>query len=75
MLAYVLVSLKKKAEAEVYDDLKAIKEVKVVHMLFGEWDLIAKIDAKSPDALSTIVLEKIRTIPEVEMTSTLIVAK
>jgi DNA-binding Lrp family transcriptional regulator len=75
MLAYVLVSLKKQAEQEVYDRLKAMKEIKVVHMLYGEWDFIVKVESPNIEAITTFTIERIRSMPEVEMTSTLIVAK
>ncbi|MFH0979154.1 MAG: Lrp/AsnC ligand binding domain-containing protein [Candidatus Woesearchaeota archaeon] len=75
MLAYVLISLKKQAEAEVFDRLKDMKEIKVVHMLYGEWDFIVKIDAPNIESITTFTIEKLRSMPEVEMTSTLIVAK
>jgi DNA-binding Lrp family transcriptional regulator len=75
MLAYVLISLKKQAEQEVFDRLKELKEIKVVHMLYGEWDFIVNVDAPNIEAITTFTMEKIRSMPEVEMTSTLIVAK
>lgn len=75
MLAYVLVSLKKPREDEVLEKLRNLEGAKEVHLLFGEWDFVVKIESESSDALSTLVLEKIRPIPEVEMTSTLIVAR
>jgi DNA-binding Lrp family transcriptional regulator len=75
MLAYVLISLKKQNTEEVLERLKQMKEVKVVHMLFGEWDFIAKVEMPNIEALTTFTIEKIRSMPEVEMTSTLIVAK
>jgi DNA-binding Lrp family transcriptional regulator len=75
MLAYVLISVRETVETQVFDKLSRMHQVKEVHMLFGEWDFIAKVSAKSTDALSTFVVEKIRSMPEVEMTSTLIVAR
>jgi DNA-binding Lrp family transcriptional regulator len=75
MLAYVLISLKKQNTDDVFEKLKGMKEIKDVHMLFGEWDFIAKLEMQTIEALTTFTLEKIRSIPEVEMTSTLIVAK
>ncbi len=75
MMAYVLISLKKQNADEVFDKLKKMKEIKVVHMLFGEWDFITKIEMPTIEALTTFTIENIRVMPEVEMTSTLIVAK
>ncbi|MFC2134627.1 Lrp/AsnC family transcriptional regulator [Bacteroidota bacterium] len=75
MFAYVLVSLLECDEQEVLDKLLSYKEIKETHILFGEWDLIAKIEAKSPEAAGTFVMDKIRSLPDVKITSTLIVAK
>ena len=75
MLAYVLISLQEAKEREILDEITEYDEVKEAHVLFGEWDIIAKVEVANPDALGTFVMEKIRTISEVKVTSTLIVAK
>ena len=75
MIAYVLVSLKHSDEKEVQEKLQKHKEVIDVHILFGEWDLMVKIDVSSPEELGTFVMEKIRSMPDARLTSTLIVAK
>ncbi len=75
MLAYLLISLQEAKEREVLDEITKHKEVKEAHILFGEWDIIAKVEVENSDALGTFIMEKIRTIPEVKVTSTLIVAK
>ena len=74
MKAYVLISLSGNGEREMLDDLRAMKEVSNVYLLFGEWDIIAEVNAENPDALATFVIDKIRTNPEVKLTSSLIVA-
>ncbi|MBR9703577.1 Lrp/AsnC family transcriptional regulator, partial [Candidatus Woesearchaeota archaeon] len=51
------------------------KEVVEAHILFGEWDLIAKLQAETPEAAATFVMENIRQLDDVKLTSTLIVAK
>ncbi|NQV09280.1 Lrp/AsnC ligand binding domain-containing protein [Candidatus Woesearchaeota archaeon] len=75
MFGYVLVSLKKTAEQNIYDDLKEMKEVKEVNILFGEWDLIVKLEIESAEELGSFVMSNIRNLPEVNLTSTMIVAK
>ena len=75
MIAFILISLRECDESEVKDKLNAMKEVKEVHILFGEWDLIAKLEIENADALATFVMKKIRTIPEIKITSTMIAAK
>jgi DNA-binding Lrp family transcriptional regulator len=75
MLAYVLIGLQECDEKEVLDKLLSHKQIEEAHILFGEWDIIAKIKAETPEAAGTFVMEKIRSLPDVNMTSTLIVAK
>ena len=75
MLAYVQVSLNKRNERDVYDKLINMPEVKEAHILFGEWDIIALLDMDSPEHLGSFVMENIRSLPGVNLTSTMIVAK
>ncbi|MBU1201851.1 MAG: Lrp/AsnC ligand binding domain-containing protein [Nanoarchaeota archaeon] len=75
MIAYVLISLLDRDEREILDKLLSYKKVLEAHILFGEWDIIAKIEAKTPEEAGTFVMEKIRSLPNVKITSTLIVAR
>ena len=74
MKAYILISLNEKKEREILENLKGMTEVNNACLLFGEWDIIAEITVKNPDALATFVIDKIRSNPEVKLTSSLIVA-
>lgn len=58
-------------EMEVYDKISKIKYVVEIHPLFGEYDLIVKIDVKDFSELGKIVIEKLRTIEGVIDTKTL----
>lgn len=75
MFAYVQIALENADENEVKDHLKGFPEVKDVHILFGEWDLMAKLEVESPEQLAMFVMENIRSIEGIKLTSTLIVAK
>ena len=75
MHAYVQIGLEESKEVDVYEALKALPEVREVHILFGEWDIIAKLELSAPEALGTFVMEKIRSLPGVKLTSTMIIAK
>jgi anthranilate phosphoribosyltransferase len=74
MLAYLLISVIGN-EQEVLNKLKELDEVKEVHVLFGEWDIIAKIEKDTTEGLSAFVMDNIRPIDDIKVTSTLIVAK
>ncbi len=72
--AYVLITAKSGSERVVVETLKKLQEVKEVKILYGEYDIIAKVQVNDIQALNTFLLEKIRPISSVEKTSTLIVA-
>ena len=70
-VGFVLISTAPAKEHQVYNELLKIKEIVELHPLFGEYDLIAKIEAKDLDELGRIVVEKIRAIDGVADTKTL----
>ena len=73
--AYILVSIERGKEQDINDTLLGLPEVTGSHIVFGEWDLIAKVRLEGSEALSTFILDNIRPIEGVKLTSTLIVAK
>ena len=70
-VGFVLISTAPAKEHQVYNELLKIKEVVELHPLFGEYDLIAKVEAKDLEDLGKIVVEKIRSIDGVADTKTL----
>jgi DNA-binding Lrp family transcriptional regulator len=70
-VGFVLISTAPAKEHEVYNDLLSVKEIVELHPLFGEYDLIAKIEADDFNVLGQVVVDKIRTIPGVIDTKTL----
>ncbi len=75
MFAYVLIALSECDENTIMNRLLDEPEVENAHVLFGEWDIIVKIKVSTPENAATFVMEKVRALPEVKLTSTLIVAK
>lgn len=75
MLAYVLLGVAPNTEEKVYAKLKKISEVKQINILFGSWDIVAQVEVKSVASLNEFMLEKVRKVPEVNLTATMIVAK
>lgn len=74
-VAYVLITAEASREKEVYDKLLKVPEVRELMPLFGEYDLICKIDATDLDSLGKTILGKIRTIAGVAQTRTLTATK
>jgi len=70
-VGFVLINVATAHEHEVYNKLSKIPQVVELHPLFGEYDLIAKIEANDFEELGTIIVNKIRTIVGVLDTKTL----
>lgn len=75
MLAYLQIGLDECDEHKMLERLLSLDEVKEAHILFGDWDALVKVEVADADELGTFVLEKVRSIPEVNRTATLIVAR
>jgi DNA-binding Lrp family transcriptional regulator len=58
-------------EVKTYRELKKVKEIKELTPLFGDYDLLAKIEARDFTIISRIVLKKIRVLPGVDDTTTI----
>jgi DNA-binding Lrp family transcriptional regulator len=58
-------------EYEVFNTLSKIPEVIELHPLFGEYDLIAKIEAKDYESIGEIIIHKIKIIEGITDTKTL----
>ncbi|UCF13124.1 MAG: Lrp/AsnC ligand binding domain-containing protein [Thermoplasmatales archaeon] len=70
-IGFVLISAAPAHEHEVYNKLSIVSEIIELLPLFGEYDLIAKIEAEDFEKLGSIVVNKIRTIRGVLDTRTL----
>jgi DNA-binding Lrp family transcriptional regulator len=68
---FVLINTAPAKEHEVYNTLLKNPQILEIHPLFGEYDLIAKIDVENVDQLGEIVKKNIRTIDGVIDTKTL----
>ena len=70
-VGFVLINVAPAHEHDVYNKLSKIPQIVELHPLFGEYDLIAKIDANDFEELGTIIVNKIRSITGVLDTKTL----
>ena len=71
VICYVLINAAPTHEHDVYNKLSKMPEIIELHPLFGEYDLIAKIEADDLENLEVIVANKIRPIDGVIDTKTL----
>ncbi|HMK94894.1 MAG TPA: Lrp/AsnC ligand binding domain-containing protein [Candidatus Limnocylindrales bacterium] len=70
--AFVLINVESGSEEEVLEQIKKIEGVDEAYFSYGVYDLIAKIKAETMENLKEMVSHKMRTIPKVRSTLTLI---
>ena len=75
MYAYILVKTDEGKEKSIYDKLFDFKEVIGAHITFGEWDLLIKVEIEGNEALGTFMIDNLRPMQGITITSTLIVAR
>jgi DNA-binding Lrp family transcriptional regulator len=69
--AYVLINCDLGSEESVISELKSIDGVAEVHGIFGAYDILAKVESKQVEALRETITWKIRKIPKIRSTLTL----
>jgi len=75
ILAYVMFKVSSGTEREVSQKIVDFAEVLQADIIFGEYDVIAKVSTKDLAALEEFVSEKVRNVPNVLVTSTMIVSR
>ncbi len=70
--AYVLINCDIGKEEDILDTLRSIKSVKEVHGTFGSYDIIAEISSENAKELREDITWKIRKLPYIRATLTLI---
>jgi len=72
---FALLSISPLHEKSVYDGLKSVPEITEIHPLFGEYDILVKMECGDIDAIGEIVIKKIRSLQGVMDSKTLIGTK
>ena len=72
VVAYVLITVKHGTNKEAVEKLMQFKEVKEAHILYGQYDVIIKIEIENMKDLDQFILKKLKVVPNVESTETLI---
>ncbi|MEM3006132.1 MAG: Lrp/AsnC ligand binding domain-containing protein [Candidatus Bathyarchaeia archaeon] len=73
--AYIFMSIMAGLEEEACRKLTEFEGVKEVATIFGEYDAIAKTETRDIDQLKDLILEKLRGVPGITYTATMIVDK
>jgi len=75
VVAYVLFKVNSGSEREVCQKIVTFDEVLEADVIFGEYDVIAKISAPDLDALEDFLSQKLRNVPSIVLTSTMLVGR
>ena len=73
--AYILVNVSTGTEDEVCKALVEFDEVEEVATIYGEYDAIIKVAAKDMKDLDDFITSQLRSLPNIFMTSTMIIAR
>ncbi|MCW4021259.1 MAG: Lrp/AsnC ligand binding domain-containing protein [Candidatus Bathyarchaeota archaeon] len=73
--AYMLLKVSSGTEREVCKKISNFDEVLDASIIYGEFDIIAKVIVKELGSLEVFLSENVRSIPSIMLTSTMIVAR
>lgn len=71
--AFVLINAEMGEEKKLHMQLKEIPEVKETYMVYGVYDIIARVQTETMEDLKEVISWKIRRFDKVRSTLTLIV--
>jgi DNA-binding Lrp family transcriptional regulator len=74
-VAFVLINAEIGSEDEVVTELRKLSNVRESYVVYGVYDIVAKVEAESMDKLKEIVTWKIRRLDRVRSTLTMIVVE
>ncbi|MEM1517680.1 MAG: Lrp/AsnC ligand binding domain-containing protein [Halobacteria archaeon] len=72
-IAFVLINTEIGAEEEVVKQIKKLPAVKEAYLVYGVYDIVAKVEAETMDKLKEIVSWNIRRLEKVRSTLTMLV--
>ncbi|MEM4417008.1 MAG: Lrp/AsnC ligand binding domain-containing protein [Nitrososphaerota archaeon] len=71
--AFVLINTEIGSEEEVLAELKKISYIKEAYVVYGVYDIVAKVEAETMDKLKEVVSWSIRRLDKVRSTLTMLV--
>jgi DNA-binding Lrp family transcriptional regulator len=72
-IAFVFINVEPGSETEVLERLREVPEVKESYLVFGVYDLVAKVETDAMDRLKEVITWKIRKLDKVRSTLTTVV--
>jgi len=71
-IAFVFINTETAAMPEVLNKIKAIEGVEEAEMVYGVYDIVAKVKTETMDQLKHIITYKIRMLANIRATQTLL---
>jgi DNA-binding Lrp family transcriptional regulator len=73
--AIILIQTEIGSESKVMDELMKIPEVKEAYIVYGTYDLVVKVETDALEKIREIVTNRIRKLPDIRTTVTMIVVE
>ncbi|MCE4617142.1 MAG: Lrp/AsnC ligand binding domain-containing protein [Desulfurococcales archaeon] len=73
--AIVLINVEIGQEEEAFKMLKELPEVEQVYMVYGVYDLVVKLDTDDMAKLKEVIADKIRRMPPIRSTLTMMIVE
>jgi DNA-binding Lrp family transcriptional regulator len=73
--AIVLINADVGKEAGILDQLCTLNEVEVAFLVYGVYDVVARVRCETMESLESAITNKVRHIPGIRSTLTLIVSR
>jgi len=73
--AFVFVNVEVGSETEVLKQLREVPEIKEVVLVYGAYDIVAKVETDSVDHLKEVIGSKVRRVDKIRSTLTAIVVE
>ncbi len=75
MFAYILITVKSGSEREFLKEVSELKEVVEANLVIGENDVVIKVEVKDVSQLDKFLTGKLRMLPDVFLTTTMIITE
>ena len=75
LTCFILINVEAKMENAVYDALAKVKQIEGIREVFGQYDLIARMETRNLKEMRKLVIDRVRSVPGVMATTTLITSE
>ncbi|ADI32600.1 Lrp/AsnC ligand binding domain-containing protein [Staphylothermus hellenicus] len=73
--AIVLIQTDIGAESRVMEELVKVPEITEAYIVYGIYDIIVKIEAESLEKIREVITNRIRKLPDIRTTSTMVIVE